>query len=71
VISRVLKPARRVSMVTPMDGMTPASLSDAHAVTMQVRENQQKGQEARNAARLIEAAMPRPLPADATFSTYA
>jgi hypothetical protein len=58
-------------MVTRMDGVTGASLPDAVAVTLQAKDNQQKLQEGRNAARLIESAMPRPMPPDATFSTYA
>jgi hypothetical protein len=57
-------------MVTGMDGVS-ACLPDAVAVTLQAKENQQKLQDGRNAARLIEAAMPKPLPPDATFSTYA
>ena len=35
------------------------------------KENQQKARDARNAAALIESAQVKPLPPDATFSTYA
>lgn len=54
-----------------MDKVSGADASDQAAVAMQVKENQQKMRDARNAAALIESAQVKQLPPDATFSTYA
>ena len=54
-----------------MDGVSGACPSDQVAVAVQAKENQQKNRDARNAAALIESAMVKQLPPDATFSTYA
>jgi hypothetical protein len=54
-----------------MDGISSAGTLDQAAMTMLVKDHQQKKQDAANAARLIQSAMVRPLPPDATFSTHA
>jgi hypothetical protein len=58
-------------MVTRMDGVSAPASPEALAVAVQAKSNKQSVQEAKYAAQLIEAAMPKPLPPDATFSTYA
>jgi hypothetical protein len=54
-----------------MDGVSGSSACDQAAVAVLAKDNDQKKQDARNAATLIESAMPKPLPPDATFSSYA
>ena len=59
-------------MPGPMDGVSGANGSDAVAVAVAVKEKQQRNLAGQAAVRLIESACEqRPLPPDATFSTYA
>jgi hypothetical protein len=54
-----------------MDGVSGPSTADQAAVAVTAKANDQKKQDAANAATLIESAMPKSLPPDATFSSYA
>jgi hypothetical protein len=54
-----------------MDGVSGASTLDQAAIAVLAKDHQQKKQDAVNTAKLIQSAMVKPLPPDATFSTYA
>ena len=54
-----------------MDGPSGASTCDQAAVAMLVKEKQQNVRDGRNAAALIESAVVKQMPPDATFSAYA